>query len=79
MIEKIKKYFYPAVLKIFGLYVLYIAYTKFEVILASVYPRVEYIDKSTDIIILIMLVCVSYALIMAKITTNEEIQKKIDN
>lgn len=79
MIEKIKKYLYPIILKIFGLYILYSAYMKLEVILSSVYPRIEYMDKSTDIIVLIMLVCISYALITAKITTNEEIQKKIDN
>lgn len=75
MNNKIKKITYIIFIKILAIYMLVIACFQLDTILSSIYPRIEFINKTTDIGSLLILLTISLALFFGKITIDEDEKK----
>lgn len=72
MTNKIKKITYTILIKIFAIYMVVIACFQLDTILSSIYPRIEIINKTTDILTLLILLIISFALFFTKIEIDKE-------
>lgn len=75
MTNKNKKITYTILIQMMAMYILVLAYFQLDTILSSIYPRIEFINKTTDIITLLILLIISIALFSIKITIDENEKK----
>jgi len=69
------KIVYIIIFKGIAIYLLFLGYFKLYTILNSVYPRIELINKSTDISVLLIWLIIAFALFFAKITIDKDEKK----
>jgi len=69
------KIVYIIIFKGIAIYLLFLGYFKLDTILNSVYPRIELINKSTDISVLLIWLIIAFALFFAKITIDKDEKK----